>query len=93
MLVGSYDHNFYALDAATGATRWVFHANGPISGSASVVDGIVYFSTFADRTYALDATTGRQVWSWPDGHYSPVVVDSSRLYLVGLGRLYGMAPR
>jgi outer membrane protein assembly factor BamB len=92
VLVGSYDHDFYALDAATGELRWRFHANGPISGSASVVDGIVYFSTFADRTYGLDARTGRLLWTFPDGKYSPVVADAKRLYLVGWGRLYGLAP-
>ena len=45
VFVGSYDHTFYALNAATGAVLWKFHANGPISGSATVVDGIVYFAT------------------------------------------------
>ena len=93
ILVGSYDHSFYALDAATGDVRWRFRANGPISGSASVIAGVVYFSTFAERTYALDAATGRELWRWPDGKYSPVVADAERLYLVGLGRLYGMVER
>jgi hypothetical protein len=89
ILVGSYDRSFYALDAATGDVRWHFRANGPISGSASVLGGIVYFSTFAERTYALDAASGRELWRWPDGKYSPVVADRERVYLVGLGRLYG----
>ena len=93
ILIGSYDHTFYALDAATGDVRWRFRANGPISGSASVIAGIVYFSTFAQRTYALNAATGREVWRWPDGKYSPVVADRDRLYLVGLGRLYGLVER
>lgn len=93
ILLGSYDHSFYALEAATGETRWRFRANGPISGSASVVDGVVYFSTLAQRTYGLDARTGRPVWQFPDGKYSPVVADHERLYLVGWGRLYGLAAR
>ncbi len=90
ILVGSYDHGFYAFDAATGEARWRFDANGPISGAAAVIDGIVYFSTFGRRTYALDASNGRQVARWPDGEYSPVVADSTHLYLVGLGRLYAL---
>ena len=32
------------LDAATGKSVWTFHAAGPVSGSATVVDGVVYFA-------------------------------------------------
>jgi outer membrane protein assembly factor BamB len=91
--VGSYDRTFYAFDAATGRVRWRFHANGRISGSASVVDGIVYFSTLQRRTYGLDARTGRAVWMYPDGEYTPVVADSQRLYVVGYRRVFAFAQR
>ncbi len=95
VLVGSYDHTFYALDAATGDPRWTFKANGPISGSATVIDGVVYFASLTKkgRTYALSAQTGRQLWSFPDGRYTPVVADNHHLYLVGYAKLYGFAPR
>jgi hypothetical protein len=43
-----------------------------------------------ERTYALDARTGKRLWSYPDGQYTPVVADIDRLYLVGHARLYGM---
>jgi outer membrane protein assembly factor BamB len=90
---GSYSRRFFCFDAATGDIRWSFRANGPISGSPTVVNGVVYFATLNERTYALDARTGRQLWTFPDGKYTPVVADTERLYLVGLGRIYGMAPR
>ena len=90
---GSYDHAFYALDGATGALRWSFHANAPVSGAASVIGGIAYFSTFGHRTYGLAAGTGHVVREWADGEYSPAVAGYGRLYLVGLGRLYALAPR
>ena len=60
VLVGSYSGRFYALDAATGDVRWRFQANGDISGSATVIDGVVYFATLQGRTYALDARTGKR---------------------------------
>jgi outer membrane protein assembly factor BamB len=93
VFVGSYSDTFYAFDAATGAVLWKFHANGPISGSATVVDGIVYFATLHRRTYGLDARTGKQVWTYPDGAFTPVVTDGRRLYVIGWGKVYAFSPR
>ena len=61
--------------------------------SASVVNGIVYFSTLQRRTYGLDARTGRPVWIYPDGEYTPVVADAHRLYVVGYRRVFAFAQR
>jgi hypothetical protein len=52
----------------------------------------VYFATLARTTYALDARTGRRLWTFPDGKYSPVVADSKHLYLVGYAKVYGLLP-
>ena len=101
--VGSYDHRLYALSQATGAVRWTFAAGAPISGAPTVLDALVYFSTcgscssyesdpHARRTFAVDARTGRLVWRFPDGEYSPVIADDERLYLTGYTSLYGLAP-
>jgi outer membrane protein assembly factor BamB len=101
VLVGSYSGRFLALDAGTGEPRWTFDAHGPISGSATVVDGIVYFATLKakhtragnGRTFALDARTGRRLWSFPDGKYTPVVAEQGKLFLIGYGVVYGMVPK
>jgi hypothetical protein len=55
-----------------------------------VIAGRVYFATLKGTTYALDATSGARLWTFPDGKYSPVVADASRLYLVGYTRVYGL---
>ena len=65
----------------------------PISDSEPIVDGVLYFATLKRRTYGLDARTGRQLWAFPDGKYSPVVADKKRLYVVSYARMYGMVPR
>jgi outer membrane protein assembly factor BamB len=88
--VGSYDGHFYCYDAATGDLKWTFTANGSISGSPTVVAGRVYFATLKRRTYGLNALTGHLLWTYPDGKYSPVVVDDTRLYLVGYTKVYGL---
>ena len=101
--IGSYDHRLYALSQATGQIRWAFDAAAPISGAPTVLDGLVYFSTCgscssyesnprARRTFALDTRTGRLVWQFPDGEYSPVIADRERLYLTGFTTLYGLVP-
>ena len=42
-VLGSYDGNFYAFNARSGAIRWTHRAGGRISGSAMLVNGIVYY--------------------------------------------------
>ena len=93
VFVGSYDGNLYALDAATGDVRWSFDARGSISGSPTVMAGLVYFSTFRKKTFARDIRNGRQVWTWPDGRYTPLVADEERAYIVGKEKLYALTSR
>ncbi|HEU4941800.1 MAG TPA: PQQ-binding-like beta-propeller repeat protein [Gaiellaceae bacterium] len=107
VFVGTYDGWFMAFDAATGDRLWRFQASSAIHGAPSVIDGLVYFaacprcarraSRFAkqgDRgTYALNARTGRLVWRWPDGVFSPAVADSQHLYIVGRSRVFSFAPK
>jgi outer membrane protein assembly factor BamB len=104
--VGTYDGYFHAFDAATGDRLWRFSASAAIHGAPSVIDGLVYFaacprcgsvaSRYAkqgDRgTYALNALTGKQVWHWPDGVFSPAVADSQHLYITGRSRVFSFAP-
>ena len=56
------------------------------------MDGIVYFSTLRNRTYGLDAKTGKQVWTLPDGQYSPLVAERHLAFFVGHARIYAFAP-
>jgi outer membrane protein assembly factor BamB len=95
VLVGSYSRRFYAFDAETGDVRWSFTANGPISGSATVIDGVVYFATLTKhgQTYALSARTGKVLWTFHDGRYTPIAADRRHLYLLGYAKLYAFAPK
>lgn len=95
--VGSYDKKLYALDAVTGGVRWTFDAGERIAGSATVIGDLVWFSTIArnprdGRTFALNATTGRRVFRFPDGRYTPAVGIDGLLVITGVRTLYGMKP-
>jgi outer membrane protein assembly factor BamB len=91
---GSYDGYFYAFNARTGAVRWKHRAGGKISGSATILGSIVYFSVLRSKTtVGLDARSGKRVFFFPDGAFNPIVADDSTVYLAGYTKLYEMLPR
>jgi outer membrane protein assembly factor BamB len=106
VFVGTYDGRFMALDAATGEIVWSYDAPSSVHGASTVMNGLVYFATCGTcgrygirhskqgprGTYALNARSGKRVWSFGDGQYSPVVADQSHLYLIGRAWVYGLVP-
>ncbi len=58
----------YALDARTGMVRWRFHEAGsgwPTSAAPTVQGNLVYVAQGTRPiVYALDLTTGKQVWAY-----------------------------
>jgi outer membrane protein assembly factor BamB len=91
--VGSYDGRFYALNARTGHVEWSYDAGGRISGSATVLGDIVYFSDLGTHsTYGLGVATGRVVYRADTGAFDPVISDGRRVYLTGYSALYALAP-
>jgi outer membrane protein assembly factor BamB len=91
--IGSADGHLYALDAGTGDVHWRFASGGGIYGAPTIIDGIVYFAAPSrTRTWALDARTGKRLWTYPDGKYTPAIADEKHLYLVGHTRVYAFVP-
>jgi len=89
IFVGSYSGQFMALNARTGSTIWSRSGGGTISGAASVIGRVVYFSVLtARRTYALSAKTGRVLWSFGKGAFNPAISDGNRIYITGFGGEY-----
>jgi outer membrane protein assembly factor BamB len=91
--IGSYDHKFYAFNARSGSIRWTHTAGGRISGSATVVDNVVYYSALGSRnTTGLNVVTGKPVFSFHDGAFTPVIADYHAIYLIGYSTVYQMLP-
>jgi outer membrane protein assembly factor BamB len=91
--VGSYSGDFYALNARTGSVRWAHPSGGRISGSSTIINNVVYYSVLGSRrTIGLDATTGRVVYHYPDGAFTPMIADRGHLYLSGYNQIYQLIP-
>ena len=91
--VGSYDGNLYAYDASSGGIRWSRGGGGRIDGSATVVGNVVYYSSLgSNSTRGLDLRSGRQVFSYPDGEFTPVITDGKVVFLIGYSTIYQMIP-
>jgi outer membrane protein assembly factor BamB len=91
--IGSYDGHLYAYNADDGSVRWSHAAGGRIDGSATVLGNVVYYSDLGlNRTTGLDRRTGRPVFSFPDGEFTPVITDGKVVFLIGYSTIYQMVP-
>lgn len=94
VFVGSDTGYVYSLDAESGCVYWSFKpvSNvrnainiGPVSGYAGTKYA-AYFGDLRANVYAVDAQTGKLLWSTPvDDHYTSRVTSAPALYQ---GRLY-----
>lgn len=86
---GSYDGFFYAVDARNGKQLWRYRDGGKISGGATVVGDIVYFSNYGKKsTTGLGVRTGKKVFSMGRGAFNPVISDGRTIFLTGYSSLY-----
>lgn len=91
--IGSFDGNIYALNAKNGETRWAHSAGGQVIGSLSAVGNIVYVAEFTNgSTNGYDMRTGKQVFHYRTGTYTPVISDGRRIYLVGYSSINALEP-
>jgi outer membrane protein assembly factor BamB len=91
--IGSFDGNVYALNAKSGEPRWIRSAGGSVIGSLTAVGNIVYAAEFTNgSTEGFIMKTGRHVFHYKTGTYTPVVSDGRRLYLVGYSSVNALQP-
>jgi outer membrane protein assembly factor BamB len=93
VFIGSFDGNVYALDAKDGSPRWERPAGGQVVGSLTAIGDIVYVSEFTNKTTTgFMMRSGRKVFRYPKGTYTPVISDGHRLYLTGYSSITALQP-
>ena len=91
--IGSFDGNVYALDAKDGGVRWSRSAGGQVIGSLSAIGDIVYAAEFThNSTSGFMMRSGRRVFRYRRGTYSPVISDGRRIYLTGYSSITALTP-
>ncbi len=85
VFVGAGSGDFYALDADSGCTFWVFRAAAGIRGGAAIgeVAGspAVFFADGGANVYALSAETGKLIWKVrPVDHFATLATATPRYY-------------
>jgi outer membrane protein assembly factor BamB len=91
--IGSFDGNIYALDAKDGSVRWSRSTGGQVVGSLSAVGEIVYVAEFThQRTIGYMMHSGRKVFVYHKGTYTPIISDGQNLYLTGYSSITALAP-
>ncbi len=66
LYIGSNDFHFYALDSASGTTKWRISLSAHVTGTPSVAHGRVYVSTAERILYAIDTETHKVLWKLDD---------------------------
>lgn len=87
-----------AVDAATGKIKWTVDLGTPGRSAPTIADGLVVFGTIDERLFALEAATGRQVWTYQAtgadtvvfGQAAPAIVDGVVLAGFGSGDLVAL---
>src|SRR5262249_10529572 len=93
VFIGSFDGNVYALGAKDGHLRWSRSAGGQVVGSLSAVGEIVYVAEFTNTTTSgFMMRSGRRVFHYPKGTYTPVISDGRRIYLTGYSSITALEP-
>jgi outer membrane protein assembly factor BamB len=84
--VGGYNGKVYAVNASSGALRWVYPREGTLQ---AIVGGVItaldrlYFACADGKVYALDAETGDKQWEFATGGkiWATPAIDGETLYI------------
>ncbi len=98
VFVGTYQGNFYALNASNGAVKWQYPKTGRIGaivGGPVVHQGVVYGGSSDGKVYALNAVSGMEKWTFTAGNKiwsTPIIANDTLYFGCFDGNLYALNP-
>ncbi|MGD8554479.1 MAG: PQQ-binding-like beta-propeller repeat protein [Anaerolineales bacterium] len=91
LLVGTFNSQLVALDAADLSLRWSIDTTGWVWGSPEIDQSIAYFGDVMGQVYAINLETG-QALNWDPGPLATItaspVVREDRIYIATSGGLH-----
>jgi outer membrane protein assembly factor BamB len=77
---GTYE--MHALEPETGKPLWSLHLSDDGPSDPACKDGVCVFNTYSCTTFAVDAKTGAQLWSWYLGspQLATPVISGDKVY-------------
>jgi outer membrane protein assembly factor BamB len=91
--VASMDHHLYAVELESGQQLWAFEADGALTGTPALSDGVLYFGALNNTFYAVDAEAGAELWSVPTEGWvwgGPLVQEGTIFFGDLAGKLYAL---
>ena len=64
IFTGSYDHNVYALNPASGELVWKYATEGSVVTRPAAYEGNVFFGSEDHRLHVVSARSGKVVWTY-----------------------------
>jgi len=72
------EHTINTNNVSKLAPKWTFTTGGSISATATVVNGTVYVPDWSGKLWAINAKTGKAIWSHDISDYDGIPGDISR---------------
>ncbi|HTK95277.1 MAG TPA: PQQ-binding-like beta-propeller repeat protein [Terriglobales bacterium] len=73
-----------------GGVKWTFKAGGPVVGSPTVADGVIYIASLDGYMHAIDEETGKEKWNFKSSMpiaSTPAVANGTLYFVSSRGAL------
>jgi outer membrane protein assembly factor BamB len=90
---GSSDHNFRALDLASGRVKWMnYSIQGFVETKPLLYEDKVIFGAWDTYLYALDERNGKLIWKWSNGIPNRLFSPAACIPVGSEGKVFIVAP-